>query len=240
MAKAPEEGRCLTGIEGLDQITGGGFPLGGLVHISGSCGSGKTSLANEFLLRGAREGQKAVFITTVHSVQKMLDSMSHLEIFDERLVKDKALRVLDVADLLEDLSHPGRPIENNGAMELLSEIEGMIGKQGAKRLAIDSISPLLMEMEPGAGRNFMKKLAETVYAKKCTTVVVSDCEEGVGRTYVPCDGLIKLSNLERQGNVLRVLQVLKMQGAAHSRSRYVFDVTSSGMLLTPMLRGGFH
>jgi circadian clock protein KaiC len=239
MAK-PQEGRCLTGIEGLDQITGGGFPLGGLVHISGSCGSGKSSLVNEFLLRGAAEGHKAALITTVHSVQKTLDSMSHLEIFDERLVKEKVLRVLDVADLLEDMSHPGRPIESNGAMELLSEIEGMIGKQGAKRLAIDSISPLLMEMEAGAARNFIKKLGETVYAKKCTTVVVSDCEEGAGKTYVPCDGLVRLSNIERQGNVLRVLQVLKMQGAAHSRSRYVFDVTSSGMLLTPMLRGGFH
>jgi circadian clock protein KaiC len=45
-------------------------------------------------------------------------------------------------------------------------------------------------------------------------------------------------NLERRGDLLRTLQVVKMRGTQHSRAKYVLDLTTSGVLLVPLLKGG--
>ncbi|OPY33853.1 MAG: circadian clock protein KaiC [Methanomassiliicoccales archaeon PtaU1.Bin124] len=236
--KVVEEKRCPSGIEGLDRIVGGGFPNGGVIHIAGSYGSGKTSMAVEFLVRGAKEGQKGILITTTLAPEKVLDSVVRLDIFEDKMIKEKSLKIIDIEEVLEELSHPRRPIDRNGAMELLNEIEEMVSKQGIKRLAIDPITPLLADMEAGSGRDFLKKLGEAMNRRKVTTVITSDCDEKSPLPEVPADGLIRLSNIDRHGNNLRVLQVLKMAGTQHSHSRYVFDITPCGLLTTPLIRGG--
>jgi len=236
--KVVEEKRSPSGIEGLDRIVGGGFPTGGIVHIAGSCGSGKTSLAVEFLVRGAQEGQKGLLIVTNQSTEKVLEGVVRFDAFDDKMVKDKMIRIVDVEDILEELSHPRRPIDRNGAMELLNEIEEMVTKQGIMRLVIDPITPLLADMEVGPSRDFIKKLGEAMYRRRVTTMVTSDCDDRSPMPNVPADGAIRLSNMDRHGNNLRVLQVMKMSGAQHSHCRYVFEVTSCGLLTTPLIRGG--
>lgn len=236
--KVVEELRSPSGIEGLDRIVGGGFPVGGVVHIAGSCGSGKTSLAVEFLVRGAKEGQKGLLIVTSQATEKVLDGVVRFDDFDEKMIKDKLIRIVDIEDILEELSHPRRPIDRNGAMELLNEIEDLVTKQGIKRLAIDPITPLLADMEVGPSRDFLKKLGEAMHRRKVTTMITSDCDDRSPMPNVPSDGAIRLSNMDRHGNNLRVLQVMKMAGAQHSHSRYVFEVTSCGLLTTPLIRGG--
>jgi circadian clock protein KaiC len=236
--KVVEDKRCPSGIEGLDRIVGGGFPTGGVIHVAGSVGSGKTSLAVEFLVRGAIAGQKGMLIATSQATEKVLDSVIRLDDFDEKFVKDKILRVVDIEDILEELSHPRRPIDRNGAMELLNEIEELVTKQGIKRLAIDPITPLLADMEAGPARDFLKKLGEAMHRRKVTTMITSDCDDISAMPNLPADGAIRLSNVDRHGSNLRVLQVMKNAGAQHSHSRYVFDITSCGLLTTPLIRGG--
>ena len=238
--KMAEVKRCPSGIEGLDRIMGGGFPVGGIIHVAGSCGSGKTSLAVEFLVRGVKEGQKGLLIVTSQAPEKVLDGVVRLDIFEDQMIKDKSLRIVDVEDILEELSHPRRPIDRNGAMELLNEIEELIDKQGVKRVAIDPITPLLADMESGPARDFIKKLGEAMYRRKVTVIATSDCDDRSPMPDLLADGIIRLSNVDRHGNNLRVLQVLKMAGAQHSHSRYVFDITSCGLLTTPLIRGGGH
>ena len=52
------------------------------------------------------------------------------------------------------------------------------------------------------------------------------------------DGVILMGNLERNGDMLRTLQVIKMRGTSHSRAKYVLDLTTAGILLVPLLKGG--
>jgi len=52
------------------------------------------------------------------------------------------------------------------------------------------------------------------------------------------DGIILMGNMERRGDLLRTLQVIKMRGTMHSRAKYVLDLTPAGVLLVPLLKGG--
>jgi circadian clock protein KaiC len=52
------------------------------------------------------------------------------------------------------------------------------------------------------------------------------------------DGIVLMANMERRGDLLRTLQVIKMRGTMHSRAKYVLDITSMGVLLVPLLKGG--
>ncbi|MEC7462572.1 MAG: ATPase domain-containing protein [Candidatus Thermoplasmatota archaeon] len=50
--------------------------------------------------------------------------------------------------------------------------------------------------------------------------------------------MIVLGDVERMGNLLRYLQVVKMRGTDHSRAKYALEITRSGVMLTPMLKWG--
>ncbi len=237
MAKKAEERRCVTGIEGLDRIIGGGLPVGGTILVAGICGSGKSALGVEFLVRGALMGQKGMLISTVHSTEKLMTLTPSLDFFDKKIVDSGMLKMVGIEEAMKFAKVEHQFIDIEGAMQMLTSIKGMITSGSVKRLVIDSITPLLMEMEPSAGREFLKGLANILYEKKCTGILVSETSHLDNYETIVADGIITLGNFERRGDILRVIQVVKMSGAAHSRSRYVTDSTSLGLLLTPMLRG---
>jgi circadian clock protein KaiC len=64
--------RCPSGIEGLDNILAGGLPSEGFYLIQGDPGSGKTTLALQFLLEGLRRGEKVFYITLSETKQELL------------------------------------------------------------------------------------------------------------------------------------------------------------------------
>jgi circadian clock protein KaiC len=237
MANKAEERRCVTGMEGLDRIIGGGLPIGGTILVAGICGSGKSALGIEFLVRGALMGQKGILISTVHSAEKLMMSVPPLDFFDKKIVETGALKTIGIEEVMKFAKVGHNLIDVEGAMQMLASIRTLITNGSVKRLVIDSTTPLLMEMEPSAGREFLKGLGNMLYEKKCTGILVSETSQMDGFETIVADGIITLGNFERRGDIIRVIQVIKMSGAAHSRSRYVTDSTSLGLLLTPMLRG---
>jgi circadian clock protein KaiC len=86
-------------------------------------------------------------------------------------------------------------------------------------------------------RSFLISLSRMLFEAKCTGLLLTegngvDCQE-----HMVSDGIIMLGTAVRRGDNYRVLEVLKMSGTGHSRAKYVMDMTSEGMLITPMLRG---
>jgi circadian clock protein KaiC len=237
MGNKADERRCVTGMEGLDRIIGGGLPIGGTILVAGICGSGKSALGIEFLVRGALMGQKGILISTVHSAEKLMMSVPPLDFFDKKIIENGALKTIGIEEMMGFAKVEHDIIDTDGALQMLASIKTLITNGSVKRLVIDSTTPLLMQMEPSAGREFLKGLANMLYEKKCTGILISETSQVDGFETIVADGIITLGNLERRGDILRVIQVIKMSGAAHSRSRYVTDSTSLGLLLTPMLRG---
>src|SRR5438309_930202 len=110
---------------------------------------------------------------------------------------------------------------------------------------IDAIDHILNGGIPRGNTVLISGSVGTVLsAKGCTSLLVSEIrssEEGYSHWGVEealADGVIVTGNLERRGDLLRTLQIVKMRGTTHSRAKYVLDLTTSGVLLVPLLKGG--
>src|SRR2546430_17134527 len=68
--------RVSTGVEGLDDILGGGFPQGHIYLLEGGTGTGKTTIGLQFLLEGARQGERGLYIS-LSSTQQELEELAH-------------------------------------------------------------------------------------------------------------------------------------------------------------------
>ncbi|MCU0862129.1 MAG: hypothetical protein MUE65_07410 [Methanomassiliicoccales archaeon] len=214
MAKKGERGRCVTGVEGLDNILGGGIPTSSIVLVAGACGTGKTSLGLEFLVRGVMAGEPGLLITTVEGPDKLLSNVPRF--------------ILSGSDL-----------DEAAIKKLVAALAKQIAAHRIKRLVIDTIDTVLTEIKDDAlDALLLGELSEVLFKNECTALLVSSsekCERIEGRV---ADGIVMMGNLERKGDLLRTMQVVKMKGTSHSRSKYVVDLTDAGVLVTPLLKGG--
>src|SRR5438132_11616795 len=96
---AGERERCVTGIDAIDHILNGGIPRGNTVLVSGSVGTGKTSICIEFLIRGALEGENSLYLSVTEPTDKLLKNAIPFDFFDERLSKQGQLQFVDVAQI---------------------------------------------------------------------------------------------------------------------------------------------
>lgn len=231
-----EKKLCATGIECLDKILGGGIPVGHLVLVIGGCGTGKTTLASEFLIRGAVAGEKGVFVSTVLPVEKVLSDIDRFDFFDRKMIEDGRLSILHI-DAFESSIGDALILDSLEKGMRLADLMGEKAKKlGASRLVIDSFS-IFSGQSNGMpiGHKVLSRLSSILFEAKCTAMLTAD--ELKGSELAVVDGVILMGDLERRGDLLRTMQVVKMRGVDHSRSRYVIDLTSCGILATPLLGG---
>ena len=242
---AGERERCVTGIEGIDHILNGGVPRGNTVLVSGSVGTGKTSICVEFLVRGALYGENSLYLSVTEPTDKLLKNGIPFDFFEERLVKSGKLQFLDLPKIYEKLGIDKDELGLEESRLLVDTIVGLVDEHKIQRLVLDSGTSVAYRLkEPERIRDFFLRLGMSLSAKGCTSLLVAEIApsmEGYSRYGVEeaiADGVIVTANLERRGDLLRTLQVVKMRGTQHSRAKYVLDLTTAGVLLVPLLKGG--
>src|ERR1700692_865926 len=86
--------KCKTGVDGLDEITGGGFPKGRPTLICGSAGCGKTLMGIQFLVKGITDfGEPGVFMSFEETVKDLTQNVRSLGFDLEKLISQKKLRI---------------------------------------------------------------------------------------------------------------------------------------------------
>jgi circadian clock protein KaiC len=237
--------RCLTGIEGLDNILGGGIPRGNLVLIAGSVGTGKTTLCLEFLVRGAEKGERTLFLSVTEASAKLIENLSAFEFFRQDLITAGGLVFVDVPQVYDllGLNHEELTVEEIDL--LLKAFLDLAREVGAHRVVVDSLTSVCYRIRRDERiRDFMLKLSQGLAELGCTTLLVSEIGQSAGRYSLHgveeaiVDGVILLGNARRQGDILRILQIVKMRGTSHSRAQYVMELTPIGLLMAPHLKGG--
>lgn len=237
--------RCPTGIEGLDNILAGGIPRGNMVLIAGSVGTGKTTLCLEFLVRGAERGERSLFISVTEASVKLIQNLSSFEFFKTELVLNGSLVFVDLPAIYRKLGLMREELTTEDLDILIRTIGELVRTMKVQRLVLDSLTSLCYRIGRDEQiRDFLLRLGEQLSEVGCTSLLVSEIgpeaerysTHGVEEAIV--DGVVLLWNHRRMGDILRVLQVVKMRATPHSRAQYVIELTPIGLLMAPHLKGG--
>ena len=133
--------KCLTGIVGLDEVTGGGLPAGRPTLVCGSAGCGKTMLAMEFLVRGATQfGEPGVFMMFEENVAELTANVRSLGFDLGKLAAQKKL-------VLDHVHIERSEIEETGEYDLeglFIRLGHAIDSIGAKRVVLDTVEALFL------------------------------------------------------------------------------------------------
>lgn len=240
-----ERERCVTGIEGLDHILNGGVPRGNTVLVAGSVGTGKTSICIEFLIHGALETENSLYLSVTEPTTKLLKNVIPFDFFDEKLIKQNRLKFADLPVIYERLGIDKAEFSFDEVKLLVDTISESVEENDVRRFVLDSVTSVNYRLkDQELIRDFLLRLGTTLSSKGCTSLLVSEIGStgealfGGGVEEAIADGVIVTGNLERRGDLLRTLQVVKMRGTSHSRAKYVLDLTPAGVLLVPLLKGG--
>jgi circadian clock protein KaiC len=239
-----EGGLCNTGIEELDIQLGGGIPVGSTVLMVGSSGSGKTTLCMQFLINGARKGERGVFFTITEPLFKLTKNMEGFSFYDKKLIESGMVNLIDLRIISERLGLDTEKYTVEDAAALLDVLKDIADELNVKRLAIDSITALCYRLQTKEMiRDFIFKLGSSLASMKCTTFLTSEVPPRVfqysqyGIEEFIADGIIFLGDVERKGDLIRTFQMIKMRGMAHSRTKFAMNISSkNGVELTPLLK----
>ncbi|HUQ67122.1 MAG TPA: circadian clock protein KaiC [Flavitalea sp.] len=228
--------KTLTGIKGLDEITGGGLPAGRPTLVCGEAGCGKTLMAIEFIVRGATEyAEPGVFMAFEEKPDDLVSNVTSLG-FDLAALKKKNLVRIDYVEI--DKSE----IEETGEYDL----DGLFIRLGhaidtikAKRVVLDTIENLFAGLNnEGILRAELRRLFSWLKAKGVTAIITG--EKGAGtltrqglEEYVS-DCVILLDHRVHNKISTRLLRIIKYRGSIHGTNEYPFLIDEDGISILPV------
>jgi circadian clock protein KaiC len=231
-----------TGIPGLDDILRGGFPGNCLYLISGAPGSGKTTLAMQFLLDGARAGERCLYVTLSESKAE-IDKVARSHGWDI-----SKIRLSELVPSERNLSPDAQvTVFSPSEMELGETMRAMIdavNEHRPERVVLDSLSELrLIAQNPLRYRRQVLALKQFFGGHDCTVLMLDDRTGGVEDDHLQsiAHGVVHLEQLANQyGAERRRLRVTKMRGVSFRGGYHDFAIRRGGLDVFPRLIAAEH
>jgi circadian clock protein KaiC len=231
-----------TGIQGLDEITGGGLPRGRPTLVCGGAGCGKTLFAAEFLVRGAAQfGEPGVFMSFEETDVELKANVASLGFDLGSLVRRKKL-VLDFVHIERS------EITETGEYDLeglFVRLNHAIDSIGAKRVVLDTLEALFAGLPNEAIlRAELRRLFRWLKDKGVTAVITAER----GREQLTRHGLeeyvsdcvILLDHRIHDQIATRHLRVVKYRGALHGTNEFPFLIGEEGLSVLPITSLGLN
>jgi circadian clock protein KaiC len=225
-----------TGIEGLNEITGGGFPKGRPTLICGSAGSGKTVLAIQFLIKGITENDEpGVFMSFEESTNDLIQNVRSLGFDLEKSIAQKKLKIDYVRVERSELQETGE-YDLEG---LFIRLNHAIDSIGAKRVVLDTIESLFSGLNNTAIlRSEIRRLFQWLRQKGVTTIITGErgestlTRQGLEEYVSDCVILLDFRVIEQIAT--RRLRIVKYRGSMHGTNEYPFLIDETGVSVLPI------
>jgi circadian clock protein KaiC len=228
-----------TGIEGLDQILRGGIPPNNMYLLAGTPGTGKTTLALQFLLEGLHRGEAGLYVTLSQTKSELLAvaeshnwSLEGLAIYD---------RIVPQKQLSEDrytIFHPSEVELGDTMSALLEEVDRL----KPKRIILDSVSEMRLLAHDSLRFRRQVLALKTFFNGRDSTVFLLDDYTG-SSTDPQLEGLVHgVITLDFDnpgyGSPRRHLRVLKLRGAQFTGGYHDFNIEKGGVVVFPRIKVG--
>ncbi len=212
----------------------GGIPAGSSLLVAGPSGSGKTILSMQFLAAGLTRGEPGLLAVFEKRPSDYLRT-NPLGVTVARHIQDGSLRIIYLRPL--DLSLD----------ETLEEIRTVVQAHGVKRVVIDSLSGLELALAPAFREDFRETLHRMVsmltsmgITLLLTVEVVDsyiDLRFSPHGTAFLTDGIILQRYVELDGQLKRLIGIVKLRGSQHSKELRLYEITNEGLVIGAGLRG---
>ena len=231
-----EVDRCPTGIQGLDEILGGGLPKGAPTLFSGGPGCGKTLFGLEFVVRGVEKfGEPGVFISFEETAEELARNVSSIGIDLMKHVRSKKI-------LVDYIQIDPRQSETAGEYDLeglFIRLRHAIDTTKAKRVVVDSIEALFSGFgDEHLLRAEIGRLFRWLKSTGITAIITAEKGEGSytrhGLEEYLADCVIFLDHRVTEEHSVRRLRVIKYRGANHATDEFPFLIDQEGISCMPI------
>ncbi|MDG6994335.1 MAG: AAA family ATPase [Nitrososphaerota archaeon] len=224
-----------SGIDGFDELVNGGLPRGQSVLVTGGTGTGKSTLAMQFVYRGAKVyDEPGIYVTLEETVPSILRNTASYGWDIESLQKKDKIALLDVSPAV---SGQLRRIE---VTDVFSNISTLWKKLGAKRIVIDPITVFGMQAESQMQlRQDLIRFSSLLKQLDATIMFVTEIPEenqGLSRYGIEefiADGVVVLYYSRVGGLRVRGIEIRKMRGTSHKEGTFPIKIGETGLVVYP-------
>jgi len=243
--------KTATGISGLDELVGGGFPEGRVILIIGGPGTGKTILCSQFLHQGIYENQEnGVFVSLDESKDNFYSEMQQFGWdFPKAEKEDKfafvdATRISRLAMLKERIYKEKNSLRSKQLSidRLIGELQVKVQQVEAKRVAVDTLAALIYRFpDPTERRTVVVDLIDSLKDLGTTSLVTTELQYlGLERNALEEEflvhGVIVMQTLFSGGTPIRAMQIEKMREAKVNPSLSPYSINQNGVVVFPNAR----
>ncbi len=223
--------RFSTGLPELDLVLGGGLPVGALVILAGSPGTGKTVLAVQICFANATREHKAIYYSTVsESPAKLVEHLETFEFYDRSALGDR-IEFINLGEMLQ-----GDPQDSLGP--LMDEMARKINEELPILVVLDSSKALRDHAGEAPLRTAIYNLSARVAHTGCTLLFLgqySHQEIASGPEFSLADGIVELAYESREPHDRRWLRVVKMRSSHHLEGHHSIEISHRGLSVFPRL-----
>lgn len=232
--------RVSSGVEGLDEVLGGGFPANRVHLIKGAPGTGKTTMALQFLIEGARRGEPVLYITLSETIDELqavarshgwsLDGIVLRELVptEETLKPDEQYTIL----------HPSEVELGETTWAVLQEVE----RTQPTRVVFDSLAEIqILARDRLRYRRQILGLKQFFTGRNCTVLLLDGTNEGDAGLESVAHSVLRLQQtIPEYGRERRRLRVEKLRGSIYRGGYHDFVIETGGLHVFPRLIAADH
>ena len=227
--------RLSTGVGELDAIMGGGIPEGDSLLVAGPSGAGKTVLGIQFIADGLRHGEPGIVAMFEERPHEYVQRAASFGVDFDTPQQDGTLKIIYLRPL--DLS----------VDETLHEVVHAVKEIACKRMVIDSLVGFELALAPGFRTDFRESLYRMIGAlTRMGVTIISTVEIEENFTSMSlsnftvsflADDILRLRYVSINGQLRKMLLVVKMRRTQHSIDMWEYQITTQGLVLGEPLRG---